>query len=210
MTDVKWIKLPVDFFEQISSRLILKKKTGERILLLWLKLLCLAGRSNRAGAILSEVGVPVGPSMLPIILDEDEDFTASSVVTLKELGLISEKRGAIYINGFDEEQSLEEFNRQKELTRVRVQRYRERKRAAELAATLGDGEDEGCNGECNGDVTQSNGTYIDKNRKENNKQYYRRGDKKPPPRFGDFDATEVYERKLRESYAGLDDDDDDL
>ncbi len=213
MTDVKWIKMPVDFFEQMSARVILKMELGDRILLIWIKLLCLAGRANRGGAIISEGGKAVGVKMLPLILDEDENVICNAVVTLKKLGLICEKKGAIYIIGFDEEQSLDELNRQKELTRARVQRYRERKREAEMAVAFPDGEDTGDSGECNADVTESNAncnaSYIDKNRKENNKGHNKRGKDKPPrQRYGNFDANEVFEKVLERSYNSMGDDEE--
>lgn len=206
MTDVKWIKMPVDFFEQMSARVILKMELGERILLIWIKLLCLAGKANRGGAILSEGGKAIGARMLPLILDEDEGLICNAVVTLKKLGLITEKRGAIYIIGFDEEQSLNELNRQKELTRARVKRYRERKREEEMAVLFPEGEGTDDRGECNADVTVSNAncnaSYIDKNRKENNRGHYQREKKRPPrPSYGSFDTNEVFERVLARSYG---------
>lgn len=208
MTDVKWIKLPVDFFEQMSARMIVKMELGEKILLIWIKLLCLAGRSNHGGAILSEGGRGVSTEMLAAILDEDKELVCNAIVTLKKEGLISEKRGAIYIVGFDEEQSLDELNRQKELTRARVKRYRERKRKETLATLFPDGEDE----ECNGDVTECNAecnaSYIDKNRKEKNTTHYTRGKDKPRQRYGNFDANEVFEKVLARSYGDDDDEEE--
>lgn len=208
MTDVKWIKLPVDFFEQMSARMILNMEMGEKILLIWIKLLCLAGKANRAGAILSEGGRGIGSKILPMVLGEDEGVVCNAVVTLKRLGIIAEKRGVICLVGFDEEQSLEELNRQKELTRARVKRYRERKRREALATLFPDDEE----GESNGDVTECNAgcnaPYINKKREEKNRKQYSRGKEKPRLCEGHFDATEVFEKVLARSYKDLDDDED--
>lgn len=208
MTDVKWIKMPIDFFEQMSARVIMNMQKGEKILLIWIKLLCLAGRANRGGAILSEGGRGINAKMLPMVLGEDDVVVSNAVVTLKRLGIIKEQRGAIYLIGFDEEQSLEELNRQKELTRARVKRYRERKRAEAMATLFPDGEDN----ECNADVTECNAEcnadYINKNRKEKNRKNYKRVKDSPRHAYGHFDADEVFKRVLARTYNDDDDDED--
>ena len=49
MSDLKWIKLAVDIFEDEKIQLIEAQPDADAILLIWIKLLALAGRTNNGG-----------------------------------------------------------------------------------------------------------------------------------------------------------------
>jgi hypothetical protein len=49
MADIKWIKLDTGIFDDEKIKIILSMPEGKSMLVIWLKLLCLAGRINNSG-----------------------------------------------------------------------------------------------------------------------------------------------------------------
>ena len=49
MTNVKWIKLATDIFDNRKIKLIERMPDGDSLIVIWLKLLCLAGTVNDSG-----------------------------------------------------------------------------------------------------------------------------------------------------------------
>ena len=49
MADVKWIKIVTDIFDDEKIRFIETMPNGDEIIVIWFKILCLAGKSNSSG-----------------------------------------------------------------------------------------------------------------------------------------------------------------
>ena len=51
VNDVKWIKLSVNMFNDEKIKLIRTMSEGDKIIVTWVQLLCLAGKTNDGGGI---------------------------------------------------------------------------------------------------------------------------------------------------------------
>lgn len=51
MADIKWIKLDVSLFDNRKIKAIRTLPEGDSIVVIWLQLLCLAGRVNDCGSV---------------------------------------------------------------------------------------------------------------------------------------------------------------
>ena len=69
MLEVKWIKLSVDMFDNKKIRYLRRLPDGNNIVLIWIMLLTLAGRSNAGGYIMLTEDIPYTLSMLVDELD---------------------------------------------------------------------------------------------------------------------------------------------
>ena len=52
MAEIKWIKIVTDIFDDEKIKLIEKLPDADAMLVIWFKILCLAGKSNKSGMLL--------------------------------------------------------------------------------------------------------------------------------------------------------------
>ena len=64
MSDVKWIKISVDIFNDEKLQAIGTLPDGNMIQLVWIKLLCLAGKCNEGGLLMVTRELPYTDEML--------------------------------------------------------------------------------------------------------------------------------------------------
>ena len=58
MADVKWIKIVTDIFDDEKMMLIEQLPEADTIIVVWFKLLCLAGKQNNRGVFLIRDAMP--------------------------------------------------------------------------------------------------------------------------------------------------------
>lgn len=158
MSDVKWIKLSIDMFENRKIRHLRKLPDGNNIVLIWVMLLSLAGKCNAGGMIFLTENIPYTPKMLADELDFEENTVILALDALERFGMIR-RDGFLVIEDWDSHQNAEGLDKIREQTRKRVARYRENQKALQSH-----GEEER-NATCNDTVTQSNAPRI-RNREE--------------------------------------------
>ena len=61
MADVKWIKIATDIFDNRKIKQIEAMPKGEAIIVIWIKLICLAGAINDGGRIYFTDDIPYTP-----------------------------------------------------------------------------------------------------------------------------------------------------
>ena len=64
MADVKWNKIATDIFDNRKIKQIEAMPKGEAIIVIWIKLICLAGVINDGGRIYFTDDIPYTPEML--------------------------------------------------------------------------------------------------------------------------------------------------
>lgn len=142
---LKWVSLATDFFDDEAAKLVSKLPEGDWILLLWLRLLCLAGKSNDNGRLSFRMGArPYNMQMLAALFDHSESVVKMAIEALLECGAVVEEDGALRIADWERKQrieGIEHLNRVAELNRIRQQQHRDRvkKRAALPALTTSAG-----------------------------------------------------------------------
>ena len=156
MSEVSWIKITTDMFDNRKIRFMRKMPDGDSIVLIWVMLLTMAGRCNSGGMIFLTENVPYTTKMLADELDFEENTVILALKTLEELSMI-QRDNFISIKNWEEYQNVDGMERIREQTRLRVAKHREIKRLVEASS---------CNVTGNVTVTQCNATD-----KEEEKEY---------------------------------------
>lgn len=156
MADVKWIKIVTDVFDDEKILLIDNLPERDGIIVIWFKMLCLAGKSNNGGVFMLNDKIAYTDEMLSTIFRRPVNTVRLALQTFEQFGMIEIINDIITIPNWNKHQSLDKLEQAREKTRKRVAKHREKQKA--LTA---------CNVTSNADVTESNAT--DKNRKEKEK-----------------------------------------
>ena len=132
MADIKWIKLDVGIFEDEKIKLILTMPKGETLLLIWLKLLCLAGRVNNSGVLMVNKSIPYTVKMLSAVFNETSGMIKLAINTFQKLGMVDEYKGTLLLPNWEKHQAEDRLEKIKETSRASSAKYRHKqKRLAE-------------------------------------------------------------------------------
>jgi predicted phage replisome organizer len=121
MSDVKWIKLNVEMFNNRKVKHLRKLPEGNNLVLIWVMLLTIAGRCNADGRIYLTEKIPYTSKMLADELEFEESTVHLALQSLESFEMIFMDNGYITITGWEEHQSNDR------LADIR-ERDRERKR----------------------------------------------------------------------------------
>ena len=144
MSEVKWIKITTDMFDNRKIKAIRKLPEGNNIILIWVMLLSLAGRCNASGMIFLTENIPYTNKMLADELDFEESVICIALDTLEKFGMITRDENLfICVNNWSEYQSVDGMDKIREQTRKRVKDFREREKKKQLIS----------NATCNATVT---------------------------------------------------------
>lgn len=153
VANVQWIKIVTDIFDDEKILLIETMPDHDAIIVIWFKLLCLAGKQNNSGVLMLNERVACTDEMLSAIFRRPINTVRLALKTFEEFGMIEIVNNAITIPNWEKHQQLGKLELARESTRKRVAAHRERQRL--LASP-----------ECNAlqpvTVTESNGGRIDK------------------------------------------------
>ena len=154
MSEVKWIKITTDMFENRKIRHLRKLPDGNNIVLIWVMLLSLAGKCNAGGMIFLTENIPYTPKMLADELDFEENTVILALDALESLGMIR-RDGFLVIEDWAAHQNADGLDKIREQNRNRVANYRQRQKALQEnnGVTL-------CNVTERYDVTQCNAPRI--------------------------------------------------
>ena len=135
MSEVKWVKLTTDMFDNRKIKHLRKLPEGNNIVLIWVMLLTMAGRCNSGGMIFLTENIPYTPKMLADELDFEENTVVLALNVLEQLDMIVTDNGFFTIAGWEEYQNIEGMEKIREQTRKRVAKCREKKLLAQCNAT---------------------------------------------------------------------------
>lgn len=132
MNGADWVRLYTDFFDNPKIRQISKRpqKDGDTIITIWINLICLAGKQNRCGVFMLTDTIPYTDEMLANEIGRpyEEEFKPAMAV-LRRFEMIIDIDGVPAIKNWGVyQQQLDSLERQREQTRMRVQRFRERQK----------------------------------------------------------------------------------
>lgn len=146
MADVKWIKICTDIFNDDKILLIESMPEADGIIVIWFKLLCMAGKHNNSGVFTMNERFAYTDEMLATIFRRPINTVRLALNVFEEYGMIKIIDGTITIPNWEKHQSLEKLEKAKELNRKRVAKHREKQKFLT------------CNDYSNVTVTQSNAT----------------------------------------------------
>ncbi|MEK7014666.1 phage replisome organizer N-terminal domain-containing protein [Bacillus sp. FSL R9-9410] len=141
---VKWIKLSVTMFEDEKIRLIESMPEADTLLIIWIKMLAQAGKTNASGYIFLNENIPYTEDMLATLFNRPLNTVRMALSIFQKFGMISiDENHYINVTNWGKHQSLDRLEKMKDDTRKRVAAHRERKKQEVL----------NCNVTCNDVVT---------------------------------------------------------
>lgn len=127
-SDVKWIKITTDIFDDEKILLIESLPDAYAIITVWFKLLCLAGKQNNSGVFMMGQ-IAYTDKMLATIFRMKETTVQLALQTFEQFGMVEIIDGVITIPNWGKHQNLDQLESKKEYMRNYMKEYREKQKA---------------------------------------------------------------------------------
>lgn len=132
MSELSWVKLSLDLFDNRKIKYIRKLPEGNNIMIIWIYLLTLAGKCNSGGMIFLTEDIPLDENMLADLTDFDVNIVRIALATFDKLNMIQwtgDNDEFIKVAGWSEYQSVDRLAEIKEkIVHVRRNIARNRKK----------------------------------------------------------------------------------
>ena len=128
MADVKWIKMSTSIFDNRKIRIIESLPEGNAVIVIWLKLLCLAGNINDCGMIYFTKEIPYTEQMLSTQFNTPLTTIQLAIKTFEQFGMIEIINDMLHISNWEKYQNIEGMDKIREQNRIRKQKQRERQK----------------------------------------------------------------------------------
>ena len=114
MAKISWIKLSVNIFDDEKIKLIRRMPEGNSIILIWIQLLCMAGKTNDNGAVYMGQNMYYTDEMLATICDQPLTTIRLALETFRRFEMIEySEEGLITIENWEKHQNTEGMERVK-------------------------------------------------------------------------------------------------
>ena len=130
MADIKWIKITTDIFDDEKILMIESLPDADAIIVIWFKLLCLAGKQNNSGVFMLNDRIPYTDKMLATIFRRKESTVQLALQTFEQFGMIEVIDGVITIPNWGKHQNLDQLESKKAYMRNYMAEYREKQKQA--------------------------------------------------------------------------------
>ena len=166
MAEVKWIKLSTDLFSNRKIRQIERMSDGDAIIVIWLKILILAGELNDGGEIYFTHEVPFTEESLAIQFDRPRELIALALRTFEAFDMIEiQDDQMITVRNWEKYQSVDRMAELREYNRQAQKRSRDKKK--EMSNNVNDSQI---------DESMTSQHRIDKKREDKNRLDYSSAD----------------------------------
>ena len=128
MAEVKWIKIVTDVFDDEKILMIESLPDADGIIVIWFKLLCLAGKQNNSGVFMMG-RLPYTDEMFSTVFRRPINTVRLALKTFEEFGMIEIVNNTVTIPNWDRHQSLDSYEKRKERDRL----YQAERRAKQKA-----------------------------------------------------------------------------
>lgn len=124
MAEIKWIKIAADIFDNRKIRQIDSLPKGDMIIVIWLRLLCLAGSVNDSGSVYLTKEIPYTDRMLSKQFGKPLAAVQLALKTFEQFGMIETIDGVIKVSNWEKYQNTDKMNEIREYNRAAKQRSR--------------------------------------------------------------------------------------
>lgn len=128
MADIKWIKITTDIFDDEKILLIESMPDADAIIVIWFKLLVLAGKTNNCGLLTINDTIPYNDEMLATIFRRPIATVRLALNTFQSFGMIDIINDTICIPKWEVHQNIEGMEKIRAQNRERKRRQREREK----------------------------------------------------------------------------------
>lgn len=122
--EVKWIKIVTNIFDDEKIRFIEKTPNGDETIVIWFRILCLAGKSNSQGMLMLTERVPYTEEMLSAIFDRDIMAVKTALALFSQLEMIEIVDNRIMISNWEKHQNVDKLEQLRNANAKRVANYR--------------------------------------------------------------------------------------
>lgn len=128
MAEVKWIKMATNIWDNRKIVQIESLPDGDTIIVIWLKLLCLAGTTNDSGMVYFTKEIPYTEQMLSTLFNRPLATIQFALKVFQEFEMISIIDDFLQISNWKKYQNIEGMDKIREQNRIRKQNQRERQK----------------------------------------------------------------------------------
>ncbi len=136
MSEVKWIKIVTDIFDDEKMFAIETKQDGYTIELVWFKLLCLAGKCNKEGFLMVNKKIPYTDEMLSKVFRMDVGIVQRALTLFQELEMIEVVENTYMIANWQKYQNQKGLEELRQKARLRQQKCRAKQKELLESDTL--------------------------------------------------------------------------
>lgn len=154
MSEIKWIKITTDIFDDEKICLIDALPDHDAILVIWFKILALAGKHNRNGLLMMSDKVHYTDEMLATIFRRPLNTVRMALGVFEQFGMVEIIDGVITLPNWEKHQNVDGMEKIKEQTRNRVAKYRKKQKNLAL-------------GNVTGNVTVTDGNALEEDKNKN-------------------------------------------
>ena len=124
-------------FDDEKIRLIESLPEADSLLIVWIKLLTLAGKVNAGGYVYLNEDMPYTDEMLSTIFGRSLNIIRLALKTFEKFGMIKiAGHNMIFISNWEKHQNIEGLEKIREQTRLRTMKYREKKQLGKCDVTV--------------------------------------------------------------------------
>ena len=128
MADVKWIKIVTDIFDDEKVLLIETLPEADSIIVIWFKLLCLAGKQNNSGVFMLNDKMPYNEKMFATIFRRKETTIQLALQTFENFGMIEIINDTVTIPNWGKHQTLDQIENKNEYMKNYMREYRDKQK----------------------------------------------------------------------------------
>jgi predicted phage replisome organizer len=123
MAEIKWIKIVTDVFDDEKILMIESMPEADSVIVIWFKLLCLAGKQNNSGVFLMG-RMPYTDEMFSTIFRRPLNTVRMALKTFEQFGMIEIVNNTVTIPNWGKHQSIEQIEAKNEYMRNYMKEYR--------------------------------------------------------------------------------------
>ena len=128
MADVKWIKITTDIFDDEKVLMIESLPSADSIIVIWFKLLALAGKQNNSGVFIMNNRIPYTEEMLASIFRREINTVRLALTTFEKYGMIDIIDDVITIPNWGKHQNLEQIQARRDYKKEWQREYRKKQK----------------------------------------------------------------------------------
>lgn len=128
MSDVKWIKIVTDIFDDEKILLIESMPEADAIIVIWFKLLTLSGKINNGGVLMFNDKLPYTDEMLATIFRRPINTVRLAIKTFENFGMVEVINNTITIPNWSKHQTLDQLEERKEYMKNYMREYRDKQK----------------------------------------------------------------------------------
>lgn len=133
MSEITWIKLKTDMFENEKIKLIEALPESDTLIVIWIKLLTSAGKCNSNGYIMITENIPMNIEEMATIFNRNINTVRLAIQTFQRYGMIEiANNDVIRIKNWELHQNVDGMDKVRKQNRLRKQKQREKEKQLQL------------------------------------------------------------------------------